>query len=476
MRYAARHAGAAVVLLVFGAVTTGLALTPARQAAPPAGQGQGAAPSPAPAAPPAQGRRGGPPPGRGGGIMGAGPSDLPSVDAAAADRGRPVYAAECINCHGTQARGTEQGRQPGALARRAARSLRQRARAVPEEGPSDAERRPAPRLTDAQIIDLAHFLRAARQRHAARLAGLHGAERADRRRQGGRGVLQRRGQVQHVPFADRRSGRDRRRGYDAGRSAAALAVSADRPRRGGAAAAPPASAGHRDGDAAVGPAGLGRARRRWTTSTSRCATRAGAYRSFKRTPDLKVVKTDPLARAHRAARHHHRQEHARPRRLPGDAEMRRHGRRSSLLGASCSAGRSRSAGQRRPRGSIRRSCCKPPHRLVADLQRRLLGPPLQPARRRSTPTNVDALSLGWVYRAATRARARGSDQGHAAAGQRRAVLHRARSRVGGRRAHRPRDLAPPWQSTGGIHIGNRGVGDSRRLAVSSRRRTAISSR
>src|SRR4029453_15163572 len=48
--------------------------------------------------PPAGGQRGGPPPGRGGGGMlaGAGPSDKPVVDPAAADRGRKVWASECI--------------------------------------------------------------------------------------------------------------------------------------------------------------------------------------------------------------------------------------------------------------------------------------------------------------------------------------------------------------------------------------------
>ena len=38
-----------------------------------------------------------------------GPADRPAVDAAAADRGRAVWAAECITCHGTQARGTDNG-------------------------------------------------------------------------------------------------------------------------------------------------------------------------------------------------------------------------------------------------------------------------------------------------------------------------------------------------------------------------------
>jgi mono/diheme cytochrome c family protein len=39
----------------------------------------------------------------------AGADDKHVVDAAAADRGRKVWAAECINCHGTYARGTDNG-------------------------------------------------------------------------------------------------------------------------------------------------------------------------------------------------------------------------------------------------------------------------------------------------------------------------------------------------------------------------------
>ena len=38
-----------------------------------------------------------------------GSADKHVVDEAAANRGRKVYAAECINCHGTQARGTDNG-------------------------------------------------------------------------------------------------------------------------------------------------------------------------------------------------------------------------------------------------------------------------------------------------------------------------------------------------------------------------------
>ncbi|HKQ78287.1 MAG TPA: c-type cytochrome [Blastocatellia bacterium] len=43
------------------------------------------------------------------GVLGAGANDKHIVDNAAADRGRSVWAAQCINCHGTTARGTDKG-------------------------------------------------------------------------------------------------------------------------------------------------------------------------------------------------------------------------------------------------------------------------------------------------------------------------------------------------------------------------------
>jgi mono/diheme cytochrome c family protein len=46
----------------------------------------------------------------GGGLLAqAGASDKQVVDAAAADRGKKTYIAQCITCHGPKARGTEQG-------------------------------------------------------------------------------------------------------------------------------------------------------------------------------------------------------------------------------------------------------------------------------------------------------------------------------------------------------------------------------
>jgi len=114
-----------------------------------------------------QGRAGGgqqptgPAPGRAGGGagIGAGPYDLPAVDATAADRGRTVYAAQCITCHGTLARGTDSGanlvRSELVLKDRAGNLL----------GPFMKKGHPmqsgvqSSTLTDAQITDLMHFLR-----------------------------------------------------------------------------------------------------------------------------------------------------------------------------------------------------------------------------------------------------------------------------------------------------------------------------
>jgi cytochrome c oxidase cbb3-type subunit 3 len=117
--------------------------------------------APQPPTPPAGGQRGGPPPGRGGGGMlaGAGPSDKPVVDPAAADRGRKVWASECIDCHGTQARGGDKG--PNLV--RSVIVLRDRygSQIGPflKKGHTLQSGTPSANLTDAQVQDLAHFLR-----------------------------------------------------------------------------------------------------------------------------------------------------------------------------------------------------------------------------------------------------------------------------------------------------------------------------
>src|SRR2546422_9159398 len=46
---------------------------------------------------------------RGAAPPGPGPGDKQTVDAAAADRGKATYIAQCITCHGPKARGGENG-------------------------------------------------------------------------------------------------------------------------------------------------------------------------------------------------------------------------------------------------------------------------------------------------------------------------------------------------------------------------------
>ena len=89
--------------------------------------------------------------------MGAGAEDQHVVDPVAADRGRKVYAAECINCHGTQARGTDNG----ADLIRSVVVLHDRYSS--EIGPflrkgHPTQTTPAANLTSAQIEDLSHFI------------------------------------------------------------------------------------------------------------------------------------------------------------------------------------------------------------------------------------------------------------------------------------------------------------------------------
>lgn len=80
------------VSIVMAVAISAMAVVSARQATDGRGAGRGAPPRPPSS-----------------GISGLGPNDQPAVDAAAADRGRKLWAADCINCHGTQARGTASG-------------------------------------------------------------------------------------------------------------------------------------------------------------------------------------------------------------------------------------------------------------------------------------------------------------------------------------------------------------------------------
>ncbi len=91
--------------------------------------------------------------------MGAGPADAPYVDSALADKGKSVWAAECINCHGTQARGTDNG--PNLTRSLVVLRDRYGAELGPflKKGHKMQSGGSAATLTDEQIVNLAHFLR-----------------------------------------------------------------------------------------------------------------------------------------------------------------------------------------------------------------------------------------------------------------------------------------------------------------------------
>ena len=83
----------------------------------------------------------------------AGPAERQPIDNAAADRGRLLYTQYCINCHGATAKGTDRG--PDLI--RSAIVLRDRL----GNGIGPAIRSGAGhqvKLTDAQVVDLSHFL------------------------------------------------------------------------------------------------------------------------------------------------------------------------------------------------------------------------------------------------------------------------------------------------------------------------------
>jgi mono/diheme cytochrome c family protein len=104
--------------------------------------------------------KGAPPtPPRGGGGGNLGPDDKPAVDATAADRGRRVWASECITCHGTQARGTDNG--PNLVRSVLVLHDRYGSELGPflKGGHKTQSGTPSASFTDPQIVDLANFLR-----------------------------------------------------------------------------------------------------------------------------------------------------------------------------------------------------------------------------------------------------------------------------------------------------------------------------
>jgi len=88
-----------------------------------------------------------------------GPPDRPPVDPAAADRGRTLYAAECVTCHGPSARGTDNA--PSLVRSLVVLNDRLGTLLGPfmKKGHPMQSGKPSASLTDAQVLDLTHFLR-----------------------------------------------------------------------------------------------------------------------------------------------------------------------------------------------------------------------------------------------------------------------------------------------------------------------------
>ncbi|MEN3338847.1 MAG: hypothetical protein V7647_2523 [Acidobacteriota bacterium] len=88
-----------------------------------------------------------------------GPNDKMVVDPAEADRGRTIWNAECVSCHGADARGGNGG--PNLV--RSALVLHDRYGSglgpFLKEGHPMQSGKPSTALTDAQVVQLSHFLR-----------------------------------------------------------------------------------------------------------------------------------------------------------------------------------------------------------------------------------------------------------------------------------------------------------------------------
>lgn len=105
-------------------------------------------------------------PGAGGaGFIGAGPDDAHVVDPEAAERGKAVYVAECVTCHGNKARGGPDSLPPAQRGADLVRSLvvlKDRYGAAIggflKKGHPTQSGKPSASIEGAQAIDLAHFL------------------------------------------------------------------------------------------------------------------------------------------------------------------------------------------------------------------------------------------------------------------------------------------------------------------------------
>jgi mono/diheme cytochrome c family protein len=276
--------GAALVVIATSVIYAG----GQQQPPPPAGGrgAQGQAPAPPPAA-------------RGGGMLGgAGPQDKPPVDPASADRGKSVWAAECITCHGTQARGTNTG--PNLVRSLVVLRDRYGTELGPflKKGHPMQSGKPSASLTDPQIVDLANFLR---QRVTDSLRGsplfvvqnvLTGDAKAGAAFFNGPGTCA----TCHTATTNSLAGFGGR--YEPVDIQQRMLFPGGRGGRGARAGGPPPASAVTV--SVTSPSGETVSGLLVMLDDFNVTLRdsAGSYRTFKRTPGLKVVKNDPLAAHH----------------------------------------------------------------------------------------------------------------------------------------------------------------------------------
>jgi mono/diheme cytochrome c family protein len=210
----------------------------------------------------------------------AGPTDRQRVDNTAANRGRTVYAEQCINCHGSTAKGTERG--PDLI--RSAVVLRDRlGNAIGPAIRTGATHQA--KLTDAQLTDLSHFLHqrveaiASNRNARGTINVLTGNVEAGRAYFNGAGKCS----GCHSPTGDL-AGFGRNQGVTLQQRF--LFPSLKAPHRVEVTVTPPS-----------GPAVSGPLVRIDTFNVS-LRDAAGEFRTFRRAPDVKVVVNDPLEAHH----------------------------------------------------------------------------------------------------------------------------------------------------------------------------------
>jgi len=240
-----------------------------------------------PAVMPGQGGRGG----RGANTGGAGADDKHVVDLTAVDRGKKVYAAECINCHGTHARGSDNS----ADLIRSVVVLHDRY--GNEIGPflrkgHPTQTTPAANLTQAQIADLSHFVHYEVYQTMRSALDIQNVLTGDAKAGGAYFSGEGKCGACHSPTGDL-AGIGRRYSPVNLQQRFLFPEGGGRGGRGGRGAPPPSKPVTVTVTPPSGPAVTGVL---VSLDDFNVALRdaSGDYRSFKRTPSLKVVKNDPF--------------------------------------------------------------------------------------------------------------------------------------------------------------------------------------